>query len=122
MDLQTILTNIEARLKQRKWTADRVSALSGHKDAIRNLKRAIQTGKGGWSVRTLIDIAKQLDCHPADLLHPPAPVATLPVGDPDTMRDFLAAQRDLLDRQIKALDDASAAKNMLKNPPKRKKR
>lgn len=129
MDLPVILSNIEARLKDLGQTEGWLLEESKHHDALRNLRRAIKRGKGGWTMRTLSDIAAALKCTPGDLMRSPASVAAVPIEEPATLRAFLIAQlnlvesqRDLIHRQIKAIDDAAAAKNMGKSRPRKKKR
>lgn len=69
MDLPGILERIEARLKVKNLSADAASKLAGKPDAIRNIKRAIKTGKRqGVSTATIRALAVTLECSPAWLL------------------------------------------------------
>ena len=103
MDLTAVLTNIEGRLAELGMSADKASRLAGRPDAIRNLRRAVRKGKGGLTMATVAALARALKTTQEALL---APAATVPVDEVDAprLREFLVAQRNLIDRQIQALD------------------
>lgn len=105
MELSVILTNIESLLEQQKRSADAVSREAGHPDAIRNLRRAIDRGKGGISLRTLSDLARALKTSRYALLKPRGSSDgsfTLQAPHPSDQHilEFLMEQQKLIERQI----------------------
>jgi hypothetical protein len=104
MDLTAVLSNIEARLAELDKSADAVSRAAGKPDAIRNLRRAIKSGKGGFTMKTLVALARALETSPEALLSTSRPHLPADLdGDAAKMLDFLLEQRELLDNQIRAL-------------------
>jgi hypothetical protein len=109
MNLTVLLRNIENRLTVLDISADAASRKAGRPDAIRNLRRAVREGKGGMTIQTLAALAKALETTQEDLTRPPDPVPPVNRGDTAKLRDILLAQRDLITRQIQALDADEAA-------------
>lgn len=61
MDLSMIVARIERRLQQLNLTANAVSLAAGKPDAIRNLRRAVESGsREGISTATLVALADPL--------------------------------------------------------------
>jgi hypothetical protein len=117
MDLQAILTNIERRLAVLKISANEASRRAGHPDAIRNLQRKVLAGtRGSLRADTLAALAAALKTTSDELARPARPAATPPAAG---MREYLLAQRDLIDRQLAAMDEAEIAAKPVR---KRKKR
>jgi len=107
MDLATILTNIERRLKVIGISSDEASKRAGRPDAIRNLKRKVQAGtlKGSLRADTLDALAGALQTTVADLTTP----YKVPQAAVAGLRELLLEQRALIDRQIADLDAAEKA-------------
>lgn len=106
MDLPVILANINARLAELEKSPDAAAREAGAPDAIRNLRRAIKNGKGGITVRTLSKLAEVLETTPQELMAPRKPTAL--AIDAQQLRDFLIAQRNLIDQQIQQIEAAAA--------------
>lgn len=68
MDLPAILQRIELRLKTLGLSPDAAARAAEVPDAIRNIRRAVEKGKGGINARTLSRLAKALKTTPAWLL------------------------------------------------------
>ena len=68
MGLSDILARIEMRLAHLGLSSDKASKLAGKRDAIRNLKRAVESGRGGISTKTAEALASVLGVNPAWLL------------------------------------------------------
>jgi transcriptional regulator with XRE-family HTH domain len=68
MDLAGLLQRIEQRLGELGLTEHDASLASGHPDAIRNIRRALEKGKGAPTVRILTDLARALQTSSAWLL------------------------------------------------------
>lgn len=60
MKLKDILSRIERRLAATGLSADGASRLAGKPDAIRNMRRAVQAGRGGVNTRTVEALAAVL--------------------------------------------------------------
>lgn len=114
MGIGTILLNIERRLAVLKISADEAARLAGRPDAIRNIRRKVRAGaKGSVRADTLAALAAALQTTPEDLMRPATPAAPPVAG----LREFLVAQRDLIDRQLADID---AAEFTARKQPKRK--
>lgn len=74
MNYQAILARIERRLDELGVSAHHISKAAGSPDAIRNLKRVVQSGKGGITARTLSALAPKLNMTTAQLLGEEAPI------------------------------------------------
>lgn len=105
MSLSILLTNIEKLLEEQKRSADAVSREAGHPDAIRNLRRAIERGKGGISLQVLIDLARALKTSHTALLVPKGDTFTIQAPHPNDQQvlEFLLEQQKLIERQIEEL-------------------
>ncbi len=100
--LKVLLANLERLMKERGLSADALSRRAGVPDAIRNLRRAIESGKGGTTLRTLAALAKVLNTTPAALLTPADGhgAAAPTTEDPAAWHDFLLSQRVMIDRML----------------------
>lgn len=116
MDPKVILQNIERRLVVLEISADEASRRAKRPDAIRNLRRKVENGdKGSMRADTLAALAAVLLTTP-DELGSPGGSAPPP---PASAREYLLAQRDLIDRQLAAIDEAEF---IAQRPRKRKNR
>lgn len=104
MDLTTIITNIDRRLKVLGISSDEASRRAGRPDAIRNLRRKIKAKtRGSLRADTLAALAAALETTVAELGRPDQPPPSAPISG---LRQYLLEQRALIDRQLAELDAA----------------
>lgn len=80
MNLSAILRRIEQRLDALNISADAAAQKAGKPDAIRNLKRAIKTGREGVTTGTLAALAKALETREPWLLFEIGPDSDAPTA------------------------------------------
>lgn len=68
MNLKDILDRVEARLSALGLSADGASKRAGKPDAIRNMRRAVKTGRGGPTAETVAALAPVLETTAAWLI------------------------------------------------------
>ena len=120
MDLAVILQNIDVLLKKHGLTDDSASRKAKAPDAIRNMRRRLASGKSGiGNVKTLEALAKQLETTVGELITPQA-ISAVPIQEKTHLRQFLRAQRDLIDQQLAALDAAEEPAGKRRGRPKRR--
>lgn len=111
MKLAAILQRIEQRLRVLGLSADAASRMAGKPDAIRNMRRAVRTGKrDGVNTHTIDALAAALKTTPTYLLGSETSIpAALPGSELEvlaTERAALMAQIEQLTRQVEAVDFA----------------
>lgn len=114
MELAAILHRIERRLRVLGLSADDASKQAGVPDAIRNIRRAVESGKGGMAVKTLVALAPVLETKPCWLLgdQEQAPIDELGL-------EALEQKRDELLEQVGKVQVAITARTQQKAPQKR---
>ena len=104
MDLATLLTNIDRRLKVLGISSDEASRRASRPDAIRNLRRKVKSkARGSLRADTLAALATALETTVAELSRPDHPPPAAPIPG---LRQYLLEQRALIDRQLAELDAA----------------
>lgn len=110
MELSTILARIDRRLAELGWSDHFASMKSGHQDAIRNIRRAIEAGRQGVSSKTLADLAKTLEIPLATLIAPNDEGKKKPptVDELRQQREELLDQLTTIQTRIAAMEQAAA--------------
>lgn len=110
MDIGDLLQRIEQRLDVLKLSADDAARQAGVPDAIRNIRRAVDKGKGGPTARTLAALAKVLQTTPAWLMGSQEPINGLDL-------DHLLQKRETLLDEVARVQ--LAIKEQQKPPPRK---
>lgn len=94
-------TSVKERRKARKWSQERLGQESGlSTTAVHNL----ETGKNGFTDKTLAGLARALECRPADLLLPmQSKTETSPEGQLRSALLAFGVDRDELDQVIRVI-------------------